>query len=662
MANTPIPVADLPKVTPGTLDSVVGVDESTGQPVRFGTNELPVSASASAAIAALGDRLNVIEAGQSAGMLGFATKAAMDADLAHDAGTLALVTNDPTPANNGTYRKSGASGSGSWVQSADRVTGLEVDVAVMQDEVSALNIVRDMSVVLVPQDTAIPDDMVYTGADLLGLKAVTKNPFPALVGDGGLALFPRQSALAQNAAGDAVSANGDPVGVAYDLLTGHSITAPADASRPAFGISGASRYLRFDGVDDRLAFPAAAINHSAFTIVASAAWHAGGNYPTIVGDSSITSGVFLGFTSDGRPRAAVVIGGSIKVVTSTARADGERVTLSARFDGATLKLYVNGALAGQVAAVGTVDAGVQPLICYSGANVVRSPLDLYGLILSRQALSDSDRAALESLVGGDSDSVAITRTVAAEIDAANSALAGAVAASDEVTSAIATAEASAIEAAINAVGNIYGLTPINLATTKAYAIGDSTIAAYAGGTAVIDLVGTVRTKQNVAVPGHTIAQQLSAWNALTIVPSSVGWVGIQIGLNDLDPAEAASVAIARLQNLVNKVRADIGERRIILLSQMIPCRQRLIDIYGSTNGPIAHQKWVAMNAAIAGIGPSPITGVNVRVTSHVALLDDGAGNLKATYDTGDHIHPNTAGRQIYADAWAAALARIGIPV
>ncbi len=57
--------------------------------------------------------------------IGFATKADMDASLAHDAGALALVTNDPTPANNGTYRKTGASGSGSWVQSAVRVTGRE---------------------------------------------------------------------------------------------------------------------------------------------------------------------------------------------------------------------------------------------------------------------------------------------------------------------------------------------------------------------------------------------------------------------------------------------------------------------------------------------------------------------------------------------------------
>src|SRR5690606_25985540 len=67
-------------------------------------------------------RLEELRQGQQAGMLGFATKADMDGDLAHPDGTLALVTNDSTTANNGTYRKQGASGAGSWVQSEDQMT------------------------------------------------------------------------------------------------------------------------------------------------------------------------------------------------------------------------------------------------------------------------------------------------------------------------------------------------------------------------------------------------------------------------------------------------------------------------------------------------------------------------------------------------------------
>lgn len=46
----------------------------------------------------------------------FATKSALDGDLAHDAGTPAIVYADTTAANNGIYIKAGASGAGSWAQ------------------------------------------------------------------------------------------------------------------------------------------------------------------------------------------------------------------------------------------------------------------------------------------------------------------------------------------------------------------------------------------------------------------------------------------------------------------------------------------------------------------------------------------------------------------
>ncbi|UEM13674.1 hypothetical protein J4G43_004965 [Bradyrhizobium barranii subsp. barranii] len=51
--------------------------------------------------------------------LGYATKAALDADLAHGANTLAMVYADSTAANNGIYVKSGTSGSGSWSRIGD---------------------------------------------------------------------------------------------------------------------------------------------------------------------------------------------------------------------------------------------------------------------------------------------------------------------------------------------------------------------------------------------------------------------------------------------------------------------------------------------------------------------------------------------------------------
>lgn len=51
--------------------------------------------------------------------LGFATLALLNADLAHNANELAIVYADATAANNGTWQKSGASGTGSWTRIGD---------------------------------------------------------------------------------------------------------------------------------------------------------------------------------------------------------------------------------------------------------------------------------------------------------------------------------------------------------------------------------------------------------------------------------------------------------------------------------------------------------------------------------------------------------------
>ena len=65
-------------------------------------------------------------AGMSSAIVGKATRADLNTSLAFAEGTIGYVTNDPTPANNGYYRKTGASGSGSWVQSSyDRVVAVE---------------------------------------------------------------------------------------------------------------------------------------------------------------------------------------------------------------------------------------------------------------------------------------------------------------------------------------------------------------------------------------------------------------------------------------------------------------------------------------------------------------------------------------------------------
>jgi len=190
------------------------------------------------------------------------------------------------------------------------------------------------------------------------------------------------------------------------------------------------------------------------------------------------------------------------------------------------------------------------------------------------------------------------------------------------------------------------------------AIGDSTIAAYSGQNAVMDYITSAYSKVTLALPNNTISQQDSKWIADDDIRADPKWVAIQVGLNDLNPAEAASVAIARLQGLVNNVNSCLSDT-IILISKLTPCKARLISLYGGVDGLVAYQKWLDINEAIAGGGATPITGVDGRVTSHETALNDGSGNLAGAYDIGDGIHENNAGRAIIAAAWETAIIAAG---
>lgn len=64
------------------------------------------------------NRLNAVESGQGAGVIGYDTQANLFANRNFDDGSIGYVTNDTTATKNGTYRKSGARGTGSWIQSS----------------------------------------------------------------------------------------------------------------------------------------------------------------------------------------------------------------------------------------------------------------------------------------------------------------------------------------------------------------------------------------------------------------------------------------------------------------------------------------------------------------------------------------------------------------
>lgn len=179
------------------------------------------------------------------------------------------------------------------------------------------------------------------------------------------------------------------------------------------------------------------------------------------------------------------------------------------------------------------------------------------------------------------------------------------------------------------------------------AIGDSTIAAGYGGLLVPAYISQFLPITSVATPGDTIQGQRNKFTALTN-HSDYNVVIMQIGLNDMNPTnQTTQTVLNNYQSFVDYIRSVVGVRCKIYVSQMLPCKQRYINIFGADNGALAYQRWLDLNYAIA----NTITNVDGRITSHVAILNDGNDNLKAEYDTGDHIHENVAGRQIIANEW-----------
>lgn len=186
-------------------------------------------------------------------------------------------------------------------------------------------------------------------------------------------------------------------------------------------------------------------------------------------------------------------------------------------------------------------------------------------------------------------------------------------------------------------------------------IGDSTIAAGYGGLVVPEYVPEFSPYTSVAQGGDTILGQTAKYGNLTNT-QDFDAVIIQIGLNDMASNQTTETVLTNYQNLVSLVRSNTNPRCKVYVAKMLPCKQRFIDIYGETNGAAAQQRWLDLNNFIM----NTVTGVDGRIDSHVPLLDDGNGNLKLEYDTGDHIHENVAGRQVIANAWRDKLVLDGI--
>lgn len=180
---------------------------------------------------------------------------------------------------------------------------------------------------------------------------------------------------------------------------------------------------------------------------------------------------------------------------------------------------------------------------------------------------------------------------------------------------------------------------------------------------VSDFVGgLVCNAADVSESGSRIADQLGYWNAIND-RSKLQVVEVMIGLNDVKGRVGANTAtsaqvIADYQALIDDIAADMPAGCRIHIAALTPCK---VWLDAAAFPAAAYAAWQDLNEAIAGNGPTPITGVHQRVTSHVAALNDGADNLLPIYDhNGDGVHESNEAKMIVAQAWRVALEADGI--
>lgn len=108
--------------------------------------------------------ISALQSGQGAGVVGFQTQADLFANLSYPDKTVAYVTNDPTVTKNGTYRKSGATGTGSWVQSSTDLSSQAYQKSVANES----SIVSITDSVNFESTSSQGDNLVYSVVDQFG--------------------------------------------------------------------------------------------------------------------------------------------------------------------------------------------------------------------------------------------------------------------------------------------------------------------------------------------------------------------------------------------------------------------------------------------------------------------------------------------------------------
>jgi lysophospholipase L1-like esterase len=162
---------------------------------------------------------------------------------------------------------------------------------------------------------------------------------------------------------------------------------------------------------------------------------------------------------------------------------------------------------------------------------------------------------------------------------------------------------------------------------------------------------------DISLTGNTISQQQASWLALDRqLLKTLDVVFIEIGINDFRTSAnpACQTVITALQKLVDTVRYTCTPSTRIIVGTLIPFRGSM------TNKPVGYDAWKCINNSIRGTSGTDstnsaayvaITGVDGYIDAHTTELDAGTGWLKPSYDVGDALHENRAGRDYMTNLW-----------
>lgn len=214
---------------------------------------------------------SIITAFTSGGGLIYTSKASLDADLAHDAHSMAWVIGDPIAANNGVYMKLGASGAGSWTRVADLPFSFIIASDAGAGTPNAIQATTSLPVSpsalvwmnIFEANTASPVTVSFNGGSALTIKTNSGNDVAAgglvagvivmgIVSGSTFRLVSDQASAAIVAAAEAAQAAAEAAQAAAEAAAAGVNLPPVTDGTMLVDEAGARISLPFAGVRDRL--------------------------------------------------------------------------------------------------------------------------------------------------------------------------------------------------------------------------------------------------------------------------------------------------------------------------------------------------------------------------------------------------------------------------